>query len=109
MKNIKHIEGALSAILLLGHIYAKAENIEPKTLPKDPNVVNGDATISSSTNKLDIEQKTDKLSINWSSFNIGKEASVEFFQPSSTSTALNRVFANDPSYIQIFLKRRFEL
>ena len=71
--------------------YAKAENIDPNTLPKDPNVVNGDATISS-INKLAIDQKTDKLSINWSSFNIGKEASVEFFQPSNNSVAVNRVF-----------------
>ena len=62
---------------MLRHTHAYTENIEPNALPKDPNVVNGDATISSSKNKLDIEQKTDKLSINWSSFNIGKEASVE--------------------------------
>ena len=71
MKKIRHIAGALSAILLLGYTHAKAENIDPNTLPKDPDVVSGDATISSSANKLDIEQKTDKLSINWSSFNIG--------------------------------------
>ena len=45
MKKIRHIAGALSAILLLGHTHAKAENIDPNTLPKDPNVINGDATI----------------------------------------------------------------
>ena len=109
MKKIKHIAGALSAILLLGHTHAKAENIDPNTLPKDPNVVNGDATISSSINKLDIDQKTDKLSINWSSFNIGKEASVEFFQPSNNSVAVNRVNSSDPSYIYGDLKANGQL
>ena len=89
MKKIKHIVGALSAILLLGHTHAKTEDINPNTLPKDPNVVNGDATISSSIKKLAIDQKTDKLSINWSSFNIGKEASVEFFQPSNNTSTSN--------------------
>ena len=39
MKKIRHIAGALSAILLLGHTHAKVENIDPNTLPKDPNVV----------------------------------------------------------------------
>ena len=38
--------GALSAILILWHTHTKAENIDPNTLPKDPNVVNGDAIIS---------------------------------------------------------------
>ena len=46
MKKIRHIAGTLSAILLLGYTHAKAENIDPNTLPKDPNVVNGEATIS---------------------------------------------------------------
>ena len=109
MKKIRHIAGALSAILLLGHTHAKAENIDPNTLPKDPNVVNGDATISSSINKLAIDQKTDKLSINWSSFNIGKEASVEFFQPSNKSVAVNRVNSSDPSYIYGDLKANGQL
>ena len=109
MKKIRHIAGALSAILLLGHTYAKAENIDPNTLPKDPNVVNGDATISSSINKLEIDQKTDKLSINWSSFNIGKEASVEFFQPSSNSVAVNRVNSSAVSYTHLTLPTNREV
>ena len=50
-------------------------------------------------NKLTVNQNTDKLITNWSSFNIGKDATVQFVQPSSTSSALNRVTSSDPSYI----------
>ena len=61
MKNLIYIVGALSAILLLGHTHANTENIDPNTLPKDPNIVNGDATISSSVNELAIDKKLLKV------------------------------------------------
>ena len=78
--------------------------INNNTLPTNPNITSGSATINQTTNSLTINQTTDKLITNWSSFNIGKDASVEFIQPSSSSTALNRVNASDPSYIYGSLK-----
>ena len=78
--------------------------INNNALPTNPKISSGSATIKQTTNSLTINQTTDKLITNWSSFNIGKDASVEFVQPSSTSAALNRVNASDPSYIYGSLK-----
>jgi filamentous hemagglutinin len=50
-------------------------------------------------NQLRIDQHTDRAILNWESFNIGKENSVHFQQPGSTSIALNKIFQNDPSRI----------
>jgi filamentous hemagglutinin family protein len=79
--------------------YAQAQSVSNNALPTNPNIESGKATITQSTNQLTINQATDKLITNWSSFNIGKDATVQFNQPSSTSSALNRVNSNDPSYI----------
>jgi len=78
---------------------AFAQSIGNNALPTNPNVTSGSANISQNANKLTINQNTDKLITNWSSFNIGKDATVQFVQPSSTSSALNRVTSSDPSYI----------
>ncbi|MDP2177149.1 filamentous haemagglutinin family protein [Methylicorpusculum sp.] len=50
-------------------------------------------------NQMRIDQHTDRAILNWESFNIGKENSVHFQQPGSTSIALNKIFQNDPSRI----------
>lgn len=48
---------------------------------------------------LDIQQQTERAILNWRSFNIGRDNTVNFDQPSSTAIALNRIFQNDPSRI----------
>src|SRR6056300_764896 len=76
-----------------------ANEISNNALPTDPNVTHGTAEISQGGNQLTIDQQTDKLITNWSSFNIGSDAKVQFNQPSSSSSALNHVNSADPSYI----------
>ncbi|MBT6585428.1 MAG: filamentous hemagglutinin N-terminal domain-containing protein, partial [Gammaproteobacteria bacterium] len=62
------------------------------TLPEGANVVSGDVSFSQpDPSKLDINQQTDSAIIEWDSFSIGEANHVEFIQPSSSSTALNRV------------------
>ena len=78
---------------------AFAQSISNNALPTNPNIASGSATITQNSNQLTINQATDKLITNWSTFNIGKDATVQFNQPSSTSSALNRVNSSDPSYI----------
>ena len=68
-------------------------------LPQNPSVINGSAVISKNDKTLTIQQDTNKLITNWSSFNIDKDHTVKFIQPQSTSSALNRVQTNDPTYI----------
>ncbi|PKM38337.1 MAG: filamentous hemagglutinin [Gammaproteobacteria bacterium HGW-Gammaproteobacteria-10] len=59
----------------------------------------GQATKQVMGNHMHIDQLTDRAILNWQSFNIGKDNSVHFQQPSSTSIALNKIFQNDPSRI----------
>ena len=98
----KIITGALFLGLVSIPVSGFAES--KSDLPQDPNLVSGTANFNINGNTLTIEQNTDKLITNWSSFNIGKENKVEFKQPNLTSTALNRVNSNDPTHIYGSLK-----
>src|SRR5262249_21488260 len=46
-----------------------------------------------------ITQGSERLGINWQSFNVAPSESVNFNQPSSSSVALNRIFDQSPSQI----------
>ena len=58
-----------------------------------------DLAFSPNGNDLVINQRTNQAILNWQSFNIGKDNSVEFKQPNAQSIALNNIFQNDPSQI----------
>ncbi len=70
--------------------------------PEGANIVEGSAVISTDTNDpniLNINVATDKVVIDWNSFSIAANQTVRFFQPSQSSTALNRVTGNNVSDI----------
>src|SRR5438552_5823170 len=69
------------------------------TLPTGGNVTAGSAAISSSANKLQIDQYSQKAILQWDTFSIGSNAWVNFTQPSSSAIALNRVVGNNLSEI----------
>ena len=71
----------------------------PDALPTGGAVVAGQAAISQSGSAMTISQDSNQAILNWQSFNIGSNASVNFQQPSSSSVALNRVIGSDPSAI----------
>lgn len=102
MKILRKIKAFFCIYLILLSPIAQAEN--PNTLPTNPNITNGSAVINQSGSSLTIHQSTEKLITNWSTFNIGRNASVEFVQPNSSSSALNRVNSNDPTHIYGSLK-----
>lgn len=79
---------------------AIANNIDVNALPKNHKLTQGEASISQNNNAMTIDQKSDRVSIDWESFNIGKQASVTFNQPTSSSIAYNRVTGADVSTIQ---------
>ncbi len=68
-----------------------------QTLPSGGQVVAGQAVVVQVGNRMTIDQGSDKAILNWSSFNIGKDASVTFRQPGAGAIALNRVMSSDPS------------
>lgn len=69
-------------------------------LPQDGQVVGGSGTITEPTaTSMQIDQHTQQMIVNWNSFNIGANESVNFTQPSSSAVALNRVIGADPSIL----------
>ncbi|MBN2654578.1 MAG: filamentous hemagglutinin N-terminal domain-containing protein [Nitrospirae bacterium] len=76
-----------------------AEIPAPNALPSGGQITSGQGSVSTSGSSMQIIQQSDKMIMNWQSFNIGQNASVNFVQPGSTSTALNRVVGSDPSGI----------
>src|ERR1700722_977329 len=62
-------------------------------------VVGGSASISSTPNQTTITQSTQRGAINWQTFNVGSQQSVDFVQPSSSAVTLNKVVTANPSQI----------
>ena len=74
--------------------------IDDAALPSGGSVVGGSATLDYGDARLDVYQGTDRLIIDWDSFNIGKNATTQFHQPGSGSIAVNRVTGGiDPTMI----------
>ncbi|MDD9901774.1 MAG: filamentous hemagglutinin N-terminal domain-containing protein [Alphaproteobacteria bacterium] len=81
---------------------AHAGSITPNTTPQGANVVAGSATVSyPNSNSMTVNQHSNRTVIDWTSFNIGANATAEFKQPKSTSIAVNRVVGPgmDPTQI----------
>ncbi|RXJ85439.1 beta strand repeat-containing protein [Arcobacter cloacae] len=68
--------------------------------PTGGNVTSGNATISQNGNVTNINQSSNKASINWQEFSIGKNETVNFNQPNSNSITLNKVIGTSNSLIQ---------
>ncbi|EDX0905015.1 filamentous hemagglutinin N-terminal domain-containing protein, partial [Salmonella enterica subsp. enterica] len=73
-------------------------------LPTGGQVVGGQGSISTSGNQMTIHQQTQNMATNWHSFDIGKNNTVQFVQPDSSSVALNRVTGASGSQIMGTLK-----
>ena len=68
--------------------------------PSGGTVTSGNANINQNGATTNITQSTDKASINWQDFSIGKNETVNFIQPSSSSATLNRVVGATPSLVE---------
>ena len=74
-------------------------SIAATQLPTGGTVTAGQATISPSANTLNINQTSQRAVVDWTSFNVGKDASVNFQQPNAQASTLNRVMDTQPSQI----------
>jgi filamentous hemagglutinin family protein len=88
---------SLSLVLApFGSQFAFAQSV----LPQGGFVVGGSATISQpSAGALNINQSSQRAIINWNSFSVGQPNSVNFSQPNSSASILNRVTGSTPSSI----------
>ena len=68
-------------------------------LPTGGQITVGSGGIGQYGNSMLVRQDSQKMIVTWQSFDIGSNASVTFYQPSSSSIALNRVLGQDPSQI----------
>lgn len=87
--------GRLLASVILGSVVASAG-----AAPNGGVVTSGSASISQSGLVTNIDQSTQKASINWQGFSIGRNETVNFNQPNSSALTLNRVIGNEKSIIE---------
>ena len=73
--------------------------LDPTALPTGGQIVAGQGSIGTSGSTMTVTQGSDRMVSNWSTFNIGQNASVSFQQPNTSSVALNRILDTSPSQI----------
>lgn len=86
----------LSLALLPISLWAGASDVQ---LPTGGNVTVGSAQVSQNNNTLNVHQNSQNVGIQWDSFNIGQNATVNFYQPNTSSIAVNRVLDSNASQI----------
>lgn len=89
--------GALLSTLVLGGV--NAQSLSAGALPTGGQVTAGAAVIQQSGATLSVDQSSQRAAINWQSFNVGRDASVQFNVPNSAAVTLNRVVGNERSVI----------
>lgn len=93
------VKAALSGAMLAASFAPRTSNAGELPVPSALWVSSGAATSASAGNTLTINQSTNSATLNWQSFNIGRENTVNFNQPTSDSVALNKIFQADPTRI----------
>ncbi|WP_143143920.1 filamentous hemagglutinin N-terminal domain-containing protein, partial [Polynucleobacter sp. MWH-Adler-W8] len=107
-----HFAGAIARIFFATSIMATASAfanpampILPKlALPTNGQVVAGNASIlqtqTATSATMNVNQTSQRAVINWDSFNVGKNATVNFNQPNTSAVTLNRVTGASASMIE---------
>jgi len=79
----------ISVAVSVPSVFAHAA--DPSALPSGGSVAAGSASISQAGSRLTVQQQSNRAIVNWNTFNIGANASVNFQQPGAGSVVLNRV------------------
>jgi trimeric autotransporter adhesin len=72
---------------------------EAHAAPQGGIVVGGSGSIQQQSNITSIHQSTQSLAINWNSFDVSKNETVNFLQPNTSAIALNRILGGSASQI----------
>ena len=69
-------------------------------MPSDGQVIGGQGQIQQTNAvQMDIQQQSVRVAIDWQSFDVAKNETVNFHQPSADAVALNRILGNNASEI----------
>ncbi|WP_170179941.1 two-partner secretion domain-containing protein [Prosthecochloris vibrioformis] len=91
---------ALAGVSAFCVVTARADALDPAELPSGATISRGSGSIETSGSTMTVRQNSENMIAEWNSFNIGSSASVEFVQPGSEATALNRIHSVSPTRIQ---------
>lgn len=94
-----HASMLVAPALLAAPGVALAQGLAPNAAPQGGLVVGGAASIGQTTATTTINQSTNRAVIDWRSFDVGRDHTVQFQQPSAASMTLNRVTGPNPSVI----------
>jgi filamentous hemagglutinin family protein len=90
---------AVAAVALIAAPLPAAAQLAPDARPTGGQVVAGQASIGRSPTTTTISQSSQRAAVNWQSFDVGSQQTVQFNQPSSSAVTLNRVVGPNPSEI----------
>ncbi|HWV15843.1 MAG TPA: filamentous hemagglutinin N-terminal domain-containing protein [Cellvibrio sp.] len=104
MKNIYPRYTAITSLKISRHklyiaIFTVMAAGQTMAAPEGGLVVGGAGTIDQAGLDTTIRQASDRMAIDWQSFDVKSNERVQFIQPKSTSVALNRVLSNKGSEI----------
>ena len=80
-------------------LFALTLSTHALSAPTGGNVVAGQANINQAGNTTTIKQSTQNAAIDWHSFNINQNETVNFQQPNTNAITLNRVISNETTAI----------
>jgi len=89
----------MKKIILLTTCFISSSPLLSIANPEGGQVTSGQASIHSAESLTTINQSTANATIDWQSFNIGQNETVNFIQPNASSTTLNRINNQNPSEI----------
>ena len=90
---------ALQAAVAVMLTQPAVAQLAPNAHPTGGVVVAGQATIAQAPATTTINQSSQNAAVNWQSFNVGSQHSVQINDPSTSSLTLNRVVGPYPSEI----------
>ncbi|WP_431635651.1 YDG domain-containing protein [Dyella sp. KULCS107] len=90
---------AAAAAIAIGGMPLSVYATDTTALPSGAQVVAGNVQLNQHGADLTVHQDSQRAILNWTSFDIGSDASVRFEQPNSSAVALNRVLGGTTSQV----------
>ncbi|MDR1728681.1 MAG: filamentous hemagglutinin N-terminal domain-containing protein [Acidobacteriota bacterium] len=98
-RDAKKLRQKAAAAALMA-LLAPGQALLAQSGPQGAVVTSGVATVAQSGNVTNVNQTTERASINWQSFSVKAGEAVNFNQPGASSVTLNRVVGSERSVIE---------